>query len=80
MEYSICVKSVTKMIVSVDLIANNNSQNKDNIMSKKDYICRSHTQKRAQNEMLRTLFYQFLLLFVGASIGFITNAEWVGWK
>tara|TARA_Y100000004_G_scaffold192074_1_gene251981 strand:+ start:516 stop:1022 length:507 start_codon:yes stop_codon:yes gene_type:complete len=30
--------------------------------------------------VLRTLFYQFLLLFVGASIGFITNAEWVGWK
>ena len=28
----------------------------------------------------RTLFYQLLLLFVGASIGFITNAEWVGWK
>ena len=30
--------------------------------------------------VLRTLFYQFLLIFVGASIGFITNAEWVGWK
>jgi hypothetical protein len=28
----------------------------------------------------RTLFYQFLLLFVGMSIGFIVNAEWVGWK
>ena len=28
----------------------------------------------------RTLFYQFLLLFVGISIGFIINAEWVGWK
>ena len=28
----------------------------------------------------RTLFYQFLLLFVGISIGFIVNAEWVGWK
>ena len=28
----------------------------------------------------RTLFYQFLLLFVGMSIGFIINAEWVGWK
>lgn len=28
----------------------------------------------------RTLFYQFLVLFVGISIGFICNAEWVGWK
>ena len=28
----------------------------------------------------RTLFYQFLLLFVVISIGFIVNAEWVGWK
>ena len=28
----------------------------------------------------RTLFYQFFLLFVGISIGFIVNAEWVGWK
>ena len=30
--------------------------------------------------VFRTLFYQLLLLFVGASIGFISNAEWVGWK
>ena len=30
--------------------------------------------------VLRTLFYQLLLLFIGASIGFITNAEWVGFK
>lgn len=28
----------------------------------------------------RTLFYQILLLFTGLSIGFICNAEWVGWK
>jgi hypothetical protein len=28
----------------------------------------------------RTLFYQFFLLFVGASLGFILNAEYVGWK
>ena len=28
----------------------------------------------------RTLFYQFFLLFVGMSIGFIVNAEYVGWK
>lgn len=28
----------------------------------------------------RTLFYQFLLIFVGISIGFICNAEWLGWK
>ena len=26
------------------------------------------------------MFYQFLILFVGVSIGFITNAEYVGWK
>ena len=30
--------------------------------------------------MFRTLFYQYFLLFVGISIGFICNAEWVGWK
>lgn len=30
--------------------------------------------------VLRTLFYQYLLLFVGISVGFIVNAEWVGWK
>ena len=28
----------------------------------------------------RTLFYQFFVLFVGVSIGFIANAEWCGWK
>ena len=28
----------------------------------------------------RTLFYQFFLIFIGISIGFICNAEWVGWK
>ena len=28
----------------------------------------------------RTLFYQFFLLFIGISIGFICNAEWMGWK
>lgn len=28
----------------------------------------------------RTLFYQMFLLFIGISIGFICNAEWVGWK
>lgn len=28
----------------------------------------------------RTLFYQYFLLFVGISIGFIANAEWVGYK
>ncbi len=28
----------------------------------------------------RTIFYQFFILFIGISIGFITNAEWVGWK
>jgi hypothetical protein len=30
--------------------------------------------------ILRTIFYQFLLLFVGLSLGFIANAEWVGFK
>lgn len=30
--------------------------------------------------VLRTIFYQFFILFIGISIGFITNAEWVGWK
>lgn len=30
--------------------------------------------------ILRTLFYQFFLLFVGLSVGFIINAEWIGWK
>lgn len=30
--------------------------------------------------VLRTLFYQFFLLFVGLSIGFILNAEWCGIK
>lgn len=29
---------------------------------------------------LRTLVYQFLLLFVGVAIGFIGNAEYIGWK
>lgn len=28
----------------------------------------------------RTLFYQFFLIFVGLSVGFILNAEWVGIK
>ena len=28
----------------------------------------------------RTIFYQLLVLFAGISIGFITNADWVGWK
>lgn len=30
--------------------------------------------------IIRTLFYQFLILFVGVSVGFIANAEYVGWK
>lgn len=30
--------------------------------------------------VFRTIFYQFLVLFVGISIGFIFNAEWVGWN
>ena len=51
-------------------------------MSNKTIYADSHTQTRAKKMkcILRTLFYQFLLLFIGASIGFITNAEWVGWK
>ncbi len=51
-------------------------------MSKKDYICRfTHTDESNKMKcILRTLFYQFLLLFMGVSIGFICNAEYVGWK
>ena len=51
-------------------------------MSSKDYMCRfTHTDKSNKMKcILRTLFYQFLLIFTGASIGFIVNAEWVGWK
>lgn len=30
--------------------------------------------------VFRTIFYQFFLLFVGLSVGFIANAEWVGMK
>lgn len=30
--------------------------------------------------VLRTIFYQFFLLLVGLAIGFIGNAEWVGFK
>lgn len=30
--------------------------------------------------IFRTLFYQFFLLFIGLSIGFIINPEWVGVK
>lgn len=30
--------------------------------------------------VFRTLFYQFFLLSVGLAIGFIINAEYVGWK
>lgn len=29
---------------------------------------------------LRTVFYQFFLLFVGGAVGFILNAEYIGWK
>ena len=52
------------------------------MISTKDYICKfTHTDKSKKMKcILRTLFYQFLLLFVGVSIGFITNAEYVGWK
>ncbi len=28
----------------------------------------------------RTLFYQFFLLFVGLSVGFLLNIEYIGWK
>ena len=52
------------------------------MISTKDYLCKfTHTNKSKKMKcILRAMFYQFLLLFVGASIGFITNAEWVGWK
>ena len=52
------------------------------MISTKDYICKfTHTDKSKKMKcILRTLFYQFLLLFIGASVGFICNAEYVGWK
>jgi len=52
------------------------------MISNKNYLCKfTHTNKSKKMKcILRAMFYQFLLLFVGASIGFITNAEWVGWK
>lgn len=30
--------------------------------------------------IIRSIFYQWLVLFIGISIGFITNAEWLGYK
>ena len=30
--------------------------------------------------VLRTIFYQYFLLVVGLTVGFIINAEYVGWK
>lgn len=30
--------------------------------------------------VLRTLLYQFLLIFLGLTIGFTLNAEYIGWK
>jgi hypothetical protein len=30
--------------------------------------------------IFRTIFYQFFLIFIGLSIGFIINAEWIGYK
>ena len=30
--------------------------------------------------IIRTLFYQYFILFVGIAAGFIANAEYVGWK
>lgn len=30
--------------------------------------------------IFRSIFYQWLLLFIGISIGFIANAEWLGYK
>lgn len=30
--------------------------------------------------ILRTLFYNWLLICIGISIGFISNAEWIGYK
>lgn len=30
--------------------------------------------------IFRTIFYQFFILFIGISIGFILNSEWIGWK
>jgi hypothetical protein len=30
--------------------------------------------------ILRSIFYHWLILFVGVAVGFIFNAEWVGYK
>lgn len=30
--------------------------------------------------VFRTIFYQFFILFIGLSIGFIINAEYIGWR
>lgn len=30
--------------------------------------------------IFRSIFYQWFILFIGISIGFITNAEWLGYK
>lgn len=30
--------------------------------------------------IFRSIFYHWLILFIGISIGFITNAEWLGYK
>ena len=46
-------------------------------MSNKDYIA-IHTDESNKMKCVQELCSIVLLLFVGASIGFITNAEWVG--
>lgn len=43
------------------------------------YLTKSKTMSYTKT-VLRTLFYQYFLVFIGISIGFIANAEWVGWK
>lgn len=30
--------------------------------------------------IIRSIFYHWLVLFIGISIGFIANAEWIGYK
>jgi hypothetical protein len=55
-----------------------------NIMAMNSLLFLSHlNESKAMSytkAVLRTIFYQYFLLFIGISVGFIVNAEWVGWK
>lgn len=40
----------------------------------------SKNERKTMLTIFRTLFYQFFILFIGLSVGFIFNPEWVGVK